>query len=307
MKIYHVIHSHYRGVVCIHHLHQNRIYLITAMTSSTTTTGIGVQYPLRNSTLTVLVGGMGSGKTTETIRLAVLASFRQAVLCVVHSGSIMHNDPRDASPSPEIMYPETEQHHQQRLSRGYIETHDGGRLSAIHCTQLGSLFGTAEYAAAEHIFVDEGQFFNDLVPFIEIARGMHAKDITVNALDGTHDMHAFVDLNYLVPHATKFKKLVGVCAYCNETAPYTRKPQQQAHVLAFDADACPPTYESAQFMTTSTLGLNNVDKAPQQPEQHHNAKYVDVGGFEKYAPVCYQHAVMKENDLPPRKDRRRIL
>ena len=152
------------------------------------------------STLEVFSGSMGSGKTSELLRNARrLANAGYRILCVGHIS-------------------DTQRHAEENRMASALKTHDGAEWPAMLVERLEELYETEAYQVAEYILVDEGQFFKDLVKFIETARKRHAKNIMVAALDADSSMVPFVDLRYLETRATTFVKIPGICRFCGRLA-----------------------------------------------------------------------------------------
>lgn len=206
-------------------------------------------YTTKNTKLIVVVGCMGSGKTTEIIRLARKESIKKNVLCIGHSNDIGRQQSRRkeeeevrvvgrysiASPSlsPAL------------VEEGFIETHDGGKIPALIAGLLAPIMKTIEYNNADVIVIDEAQFFPDLTGFVEWARRVDGKDIIVGALDGDSEMNPFFDIGYILPRSTRFKKLSAFCAFCGEECGQTRamfEKQDKVHVGGIDKDYAPSCY-----------------------------------------------------------------
>ena len=167
----------------------------------------------RNTRLIVVVGCMGSGKTTEIIRLARIESMKKKVLCVGHANDTTRQIKRSGGIEIEAG---------GLVKHGFIETHDGGRIPALVCTELSSISKTMEYTEADVIVVDEAQFFPDIKDFITKTRNRDGKDIIFGALDGDSDMNPFFDVGYILPRSTSFKKLTAICSFCGEESGQTR-------------------------------------------------------------------------------------
>jgi thymidine kinase len=74
----------------------------------------------------------------------------------------------------------------------------------------------------QHIFVDEGQFFEDLVPVI-LCWIESGRDVTVAALDAFANHTMWPNIADLVPWCNNLTKLHAACYSCGESAPLTVK------------------------------------------------------------------------------------
>lgn len=61
--------------------------------------------------------------------------------------------------------------------------------------------------------IDEGQFYNDVVEFCEMA-SQAGKIVIVSALGGTSNRVGFNSILDLVPKAEKIKQLHAICRLC---------------------------------------------------------------------------------------------
>jgi thymidine kinase len=162
--------------------------------------------------LVCVVGPMGSGKTTEATRRGRVLANKHRVMFIGHVSDITRMGTDVVLATDTMMSSPFD---------GWLQTHDEVRTPAIMCTKLMDLVSLPVYTRATWIVIDEAHFFPDLVWFISKARNVDGKSLVVACLDADKDMQPFVDLGYLVPHATEFVKLVGICSFCEEPAAHT--------------------------------------------------------------------------------------
>lgn len=254
---------------------------------------------VRQTSLIVIVGPMGSGKTSEAQRLARSMAHNESVhvLCVGSKldkarqrtrrqmarsadniqkckagGKIYSCDKCGSREISSVAACGEDCQDENEEEYSAIETHGGERMPAVLCDKLEELFSSPMFAIADWLVIDEGQFFSDLVPFVERARNMFRKSLIVATLDATYEMKPFVDLNYLVTHATQFYKLTSTCAFCTGVA---------AHTIAF--------FETEKDCKIAKSGS------------------VVVGGMDVYAPACYVHATMPRSQLPNRRKKTGLI
>ena len=99
-----------------------------------------------------------------------------------------------------------------------MSTHAGVMKSATPVSQLADL-GNA-WEAYDVIGVDEGQFFNDIVEFSEMAANK-GKIVIISSLQGTFLRGCFPNIISLIPKCEKVKKLTAVCKLCKQEASFT--------------------------------------------------------------------------------------
>ena len=154
---------------------------------------------------------MFSGKSTEGIRLArkyMRIHGEEKVLCVKYSGD-------------------------NRYSDNKITTHDGVQMRAVNCKTLGEIEAVELY---DYIFVDESQFYSDIVEFVQLSLGMGI-NIILAGLDADYKKKPFPN-NWLslIPYATYAKKFTAICS-CGQTAPHTvRTSDETAQTVIGGAD-----------------------------------------------------------------------
>ena len=99
-----------------------------------------------------------------------------------------------------------------------IESHTQQR---IECRQLGALeevLTMTTYRSTGHIFVDEAQFFADLLP-VCLTMVDDGKTVHVYGLDGTATQEPFGQMADLLPHCDTFVKSSALCMMCGDDTP----------------------------------------------------------------------------------------
>ena len=142
----------------------------------------------------LIFGCMFAGKTSELIRRVGFFQ-RTGAKCLVV------NHPLDS-----------------RYGENSVVSHDGVRLAAL-CTNDLIMIDLCSWDA---IFVDEGQFFNDLVPFSYLCRKKR-KILCVAGLNGDYRARVFGEMYKLIPHATKITYLTASCHVCGSPAMYSKR------------------------------------------------------------------------------------
>jgi thymidine kinase len=173
--------------------------------------------------LELIVGNMFSGKSSELIRrINRERSISKKILVINYIGD-------------------------NRYSKDSISTHD---LTKVKCLKLEKLMSLNENIinGYDSFFIDEGQFFTDLYPFVKIAVEKYNKHVVVSGLDGDSNRNPFGDIIKLIPICDTIDKLTAYCIKCNNgtLGPFTKK-----------------------ISASNTI--------------------VDIGGIDKYLPVCRNH------------------
>lgn len=150
--------------------------------------------------LTLIIGPMYAGKTTEMFRRVKRSIIgRQSAVIIKHS---------------------TDQRYTKK--RSLACSHDAEQMSALECSQLMDLKNHSDVINSQVIGIDEGQFYSDLLEFCLWAISQ-SKHIIVSALDSDFLMEPFENVVSLVPKAEKVRKLHAVCVLCQDKAAFSRR------------------------------------------------------------------------------------
>jgi thymidine kinase len=152
-----------------------------------------------HAVLHLIFGPMFSGKSTEGIRrirqYAILYG-KDKTLCIKFSGDTRYTE------EPKV------------------STHDLVTLPAMSCNELMPYLDTLKLYRA--IFIDEGQFFKDIV---QVTKELLKSDITVivSGLDGDYKKEPFSN-NWLqlIPYSNFANKLTAICK-CGNPASFTSR------------------------------------------------------------------------------------
>jgi thymidine kinase len=118
--------------------------------------------------------------------------------------------------------------HQLDLSRtenkNIVRSHDQNHLPALVLKKLENLNNVDDFQESEIIIIDEGQFFEDLYPFIkkELVK-FGGKVFYVFGLNGDVKMEKIGQIIDLVPLADKITHFTSLCNFCSDgtEAPFT--------------------------------------------------------------------------------------
>jgi len=144
----------------------------------------------------LICGPMFSGKSTELLR-------KMRVFEVALHKSLIVKYAKD-----------------DRFSDDCVSTHDKTMRKAVKATKLEQI--RAEALKYTIIGIDEGQFFDDLVPFcVDMAN--RGKTVLVAALDGTFEQKPFANTIELISNCESVVKLSSVCMSCLKQASFSRR------------------------------------------------------------------------------------
>lgn len=120
---------------------------------------------------------------------------------------------------------------------------------AVGPTDLMSVLGWEEFAAATAVVIDEAQFFQGcLIDFVRAAVDIHHKHVVAVGLDSDAERRPFGDVLALIAQADTVEKITALCRECGDGTP---------------------------AIFTRALGARDAQVA--------------VGGADMYEPVCRKH------------------
>lgn len=144
--------------------------------------------------LTIIMGNMFSGKTSELIRR--LKRYR-----IIGKKIVVINSSKDTR-SPEEM----------------LKTHDGIEFPCIKVEHISHCIVKQTFCDADIVAVDEAQFFPDLKQFVEMCLFLD-KSVILAGLDGDYKQRKFGELLDCIPMASDVMKLSALCMDCRNGTP----------------------------------------------------------------------------------------
>ena len=134
-------------------------------------------------------------------------------------------------------------------NQSVMVTHNEEQLPCTLWDTKVPLIPTTDIENADSVVIEEAQFFKGLYSFVKWVLLAQKKDILVVGLDGDASQRPFGELFDCIPYATHVTKLNALCEVCRDGA------------------VAPFTKRRAE----------NTDNQ------------VDVGGADRYMPVCLKH------------------
>lgn len=159
-----------------------------------------------NGYLELITGCMFSGKTSKLIEL-----YKQYVLCDIPVAVINHAG-------------------DDRYSTTHLATHDGQKIPCTIAANLEDISSSDSIQNAKVILINEGQFFDDIVPWVTARVENEGKIVFVCGLDGDFTRKGFGNWLDLIPLADNIVKLTALCTSCK------RHPGIFSHRLTDETD-----------------------------------------------------------------------
>lgn len=150
--------------------------------------------------LSIIMGNMFSGKTSELIR-------RLKRLKIIGKRIMVINSAKDTRSPDEV-----------------LKTHDNVQFNCFKTFMLSDLEGTRAFAEAEVIAIDEAQFFTGLRVFIDTCLRL-GKSVIAAGLDADAFQRKFGELLDCIPIASDVSKLSALCMHCKDgtAGPFTKR------------------------------------------------------------------------------------
>lgn len=141
--------------------------------------------------ISIIMGCMFSGKSTELIRLANRYKVLEKKVLIV-------NHKLD-----------------ERYSKNSIATHSNQTLDCLAVSSLDEI-DKSKYKEADVLIIEEAQFFKNLYTFVVNACENDGKIMIVVGLDGDSNRNEFGEILKLIPICDSVKKLYGLCVMCKD-------------------------------------------------------------------------------------------
>lgn len=144
--------------------------------------------------LTIIMGNMFSGKTSELIRR--LKRYR-----IINKKIIVINSSKDTRSHEEV-----------------LKTHDGVEFPCLKVDHISHCLMSDIFCEADIVAIDEAQFFADLKDFISMCLFLN-KSVIIAGLDGDYKQRKFGEVIDCIPLASDVVKLSALCMDCQNGTP----------------------------------------------------------------------------------------
>tara|TARA_B110000977_G_scaffold150674_1_gene191108 strand:+ start:348 stop:932 length:585 start_codon:yes stop_codon:yes gene_type:complete len=150
--------------------------------------------------LSIIMGNMFSGKTSELIR-------RLKRLKVIGKNILVVNSAKDTRSPDEV-----------------LKTHDNVKFNCHKVFDPFEIINTDEFDKADIIAIDEGQFFPRLKKFVECCLHVN-KYVILAGLDADSFQRKWGEILDCIPLACEVTKLSALCMRCNDgnPGPFTKR------------------------------------------------------------------------------------
>ena len=159
--------------------------------------------------LDIIIGPMFAGKSCELIR-------RIRLLKVLKKEYI-------------VIKPSIDNRYDNLCDSNMIVSHNFEKEHCIVLNKMNDIFNH-ELSNINTIFIDEAQFFNDLVDIVKILVEHHKINVVVTGLDGDSNRNKFGHILDLIPFCNSCTKINAACIMCLDgtPAPFSHRVNQSA-------------------------------------------------------------------------------
>ncbi|ALI95824.1 hypothetical protein OlV7_192c [Ostreococcus lucimarinus virus 7] len=144
--------------------------------------------------LTIIMGNMFSGKTSELIR-------RLKRYKVIGKKIVVINSAKDTRSPEEV-----------------LKTHDGVEFPCLKVEHISHCIIKESFCNADIVAIDEAQFFTNLKEFVEMCLFLN-KSVIIAGLDGDYKQRKFGEVIDCIPLASDVVKLSALCMDCKNGTP----------------------------------------------------------------------------------------
>ncbi len=169
--------------------------------------------------LDIIIGPMFAGKSCELIR-------RIRLLKVLKKEYI-------------VIKPSIDNRYENQCNNNMIISHNFDKEHCIVLNKMEDIFMN-ELSNIDTIFIDEAQFFDDLVNCVKILVEHHKINVVVTGLDGDSNRNKFGHILDLIPYCNTCTKINAACIMCLDGTPapfsYRNKNTSSEQVLIGASD-----------------------------------------------------------------------
>jgi len=165
--------------------------------------------------LEIILGPMFSGKSSRLVEIYKQCNFCNIPVAVINHSIDKRYDDTLLSTHDKVMIPCIQTNKLRDIwyyDEGLQGSEKNGNIIDNQVV-LNRLDDSVKLVAADVIIINEGQFFEDLLPAVEHML-QHNKKIYVGGLDGDFERKKFGQILELIPLCDKVTKMTSLCGIC---------------------------------------------------------------------------------------------
>jgi thymidine kinase len=170
--------------------------------------------------LEIILGPMFSGKSSRLVEIYKQCNFCNIPVAVINHSIDKRYDDTLLSTHDKVMIPCIQTNKLRDIWYYDEGLHGSEKNGNIIDNQvvLNRLDDSVKLVAADVIIINEGQFFEDLLPAVEHML-KHNKKIYVGGLDGDFERKKFGQILDIIPLCDKVTKMTSLCGICKNGTP----------------------------------------------------------------------------------------
>ncbi len=175
-------------------------------------------YIYEGARIDLILGPMWAGKTTELMRRRRVQNVKIDLNYLVLLKAKM--DDRYESNPQHRRHPTSDEEDftdasPEEVGPSKVFTHWGNTAAAFELKELMSFTKTKEFVTGRIFYIDEGQFFPDLLEFCMFCMSL-GKSCAISALNGDFTQKSFPSIQDIYSHCSDVTFLHGVCMACDD-------------------------------------------------------------------------------------------
>jgi thymidine kinase len=129
----------------------------------------------------------------------------------------------------------------KRYDETQLSTHDKIMIPCIQCYMLKDVMEVESICNSTTIFINEGQFFQDIYETVMDWVEKQGKCVYIFALDGDYNRCFFGDMYRLIPVSDTIEKLSGFCMRCKNGTPalFSHRISSEIQQISIGCDYIP--------------------------------------------------------------------
>ena len=126
----------------------------------------------------------------------------------------------------------------KRYSDDSLKTHNSQHIPCVFVRNLSEVNDDSLFTNAVVVLVNEGQFFQDLLPWTQQNVDYNKKHIIISGLDADYKRNKFGTIIDLIPIADQYTKLTAFCVCCKDGTPaiHTYRTNTQTEQVLIGCD-----------------------------------------------------------------------
>jgi thymidine kinase len=120
-------------------------------------------------------------------------------------------------------------------SKQFLVSHDKLKIPCRFMKNLREIYNNDDFVNVKYIFINEAQFFEDLIKMVTIFVYKYGMIVFVSGLDGDFKQKKIGNILDLIPHCDTVVKLKGVC-HCGKESIFSKRLSNEKEQISIGND-----------------------------------------------------------------------